>query len=180
MGPNSVEVSRPESVKLYSSNMRGVDKVDFLPSMYRSYRRSKKWTIRMMTHTVDLAVVNSWLEYKKDAASAGMRSKQILDLWEFRQLIAENFISSKKTPKSGRPRMTDEGTSKKKAKYGTKLIGELRYDKYDRFPEVDGKPDAARCKLELCKGKTRVYCIKCGVHLCLSENRNCCVALHDK
>lgn len=41
------QVPRPEAIRLYNTNMNGVDKHDFLLSISRSYVRSKKRTIRM-------------------------------------------------------------------------------------------------------------------------------------
>jgi len=58
-------VARPEIVKLYNKNMGGVDLLDQMVANYRIYIRSKKWTLRMIFHAIDLAVVNSWFEYKK-------------------------------------------------------------------------------------------------------------------
>jgi len=46
--------------------MGGVDKVDQLISYYRTFIRSKKWTMRIV-HAVDLIVTNCWIQYLKDA-----------------------------------------------------------------------------------------------------------------
>uniref|UniRef100_A0A3B4CEN1 PiggyBac transposable element-derived protein domain-containing protein n=1 Tax=Pygocentrus nattereri TaxID=42514 RepID=A0A3B4CEN1_PYGNA len=62
-----VMVSRPEVVKLYNDAMGGDDLLDQLVSLYRTEIRSKKWTLRMIKHAFDMAVVNSWLEYRLDA-----------------------------------------------------------------------------------------------------------------
>jgi hypothetical protein len=64
---NYEEVERPEVVQLYNKSMGGVDKMDQLISLYRTFIRSKKWTLRMICHVFDLAAANSWLQYKKDA-----------------------------------------------------------------------------------------------------------------
>jgi hypothetical protein len=45
-----------------------VDKLDFLITLYRTFIRSRKWTLKMFTHAVDMACANSWLEYKAKAA----------------------------------------------------------------------------------------------------------------
>ncbi|KAJ8966278.1 hypothetical protein NQ314_003646 [Rhamnusium bicolor] len=44
-----IQIPRPESVRRYNSSMGGVDKHDFLLSIYRSYVRSRKWTITHYT-----------------------------------------------------------------------------------------------------------------------------------
>eukprot|EP00102_Acyrthosiphon_pisum_P021760 XP_016658970.1 PREDICTED: piggyBac transposable element-derived protein 3-like isoform X2 [Acyrthosiphon pisum] len=59
-------INRPEIVKLYNQSMGGVDKHDQLVSYFRTFIKSRKWTLRMVTHAFDMATVNSWLEYKMD------------------------------------------------------------------------------------------------------------------
>jgi len=68
-----IQVPRPESVRIYNINMGGVDKADFLLSLYRSHVRSRKWTLRMISHACDVVLVNFWLEYRKKAESLGIR-----------------------------------------------------------------------------------------------------------
>jgi hypothetical protein len=63
-----IMVHRPEIVKLYNASMGGVDKIDQLISLYRTFIKSRKWPLRMISHAFDLAIVNSWLEYRRDAA----------------------------------------------------------------------------------------------------------------
>ena len=58
--------SRPEIIRTYNQSMGGVDRLDQLISLYRTFIRSKKWTQRMMTHAVDMSLALAWLEYKKD------------------------------------------------------------------------------------------------------------------
>lgn len=66
-GKKYLNVKRPEIVKLYNYSMGGVDLLDQMISLYRIYIRSRKWTLRLIFHAVDLAVVNSWFEYRRNA-----------------------------------------------------------------------------------------------------------------
>lgn len=52
-------VKQPEVIAKYNQSMGGVDKMDFLLSLYRTKIRSKKWTLRAIFHFVDLAVCNT-------------------------------------------------------------------------------------------------------------------------
>lgn len=56
-------VSRPEVVQKYNLNMGGVDKLDCMMSLYRTFIRSRKWTLRMFTHAIHLVCANTWFEY---------------------------------------------------------------------------------------------------------------------
>lgn len=176
-----VNIPRPEAVKCYNSNMGGVDKLDFLLSIYRSYVRSRKWTVRMITHAIDLASVNSWIEYKNMATSLGIPKKRILDLLGFRQEIAQNFILFKQAPKRGRPSAeTETPSSSKKGCYETRPFQDMRYDGYNHLPTYDEKKENSRCKMEDCKGKTHIFCTKCKVHLCILKGRNCFNKFHTR
>lgn len=178
-----VMIPRPESITLYNSNMGGVDKLDFLLSIYRSYTRSRKWTVRMITHAVDIALVNSWLEYKKEAQQIGVQPRKIMHLWDFRQSIAQYLILHKDPLNRGRPVNVLEKENvpnTKRMKTETRPISEQRYDNFGHFPQVDGKKESTRCKLENCRRKSRTFCIKCNVHLCLVSERNCFLKFHSK
>lgn len=104
-----ITVERPEIVKLYNSSMGGVDKSDQLISFYRTFIKSKKWTLRLITHAFDLVASNSWLQYKKDATELCLPKKKILDLLHFRLQLADELIRSTrkivtaKKSKVGRP-----------------------------------------------------------------------------
>lgn len=66
---------------------------------------------------------------------------------------------------------------KKRNKIEKKPSNEVRYDKIEHFPEMqDCVP--VRCKREDCHFKSRVFCIKCKVHLCLIQGRNCFKDFH--
>lgn len=62
-----VNIERPEIVTAYNASMDGVDKIDQLISYYRTFIRSRKWTLRMIVHAFDLVVANCWLQHLKDA-----------------------------------------------------------------------------------------------------------------
>lgn len=51
-----------------------------------------------------------------------------------------------------------------------------RFDDTGHYPVVDAHP--TRCKLEHCKLKSNVLCLKCNVHLCLKLGRNCFHQFH--
>lgn len=59
-----IQVQRPEVIKEYNSTMGGVDLYTRLIQFYRIKVKSKKWTLRLIFYAVDMAVTNSWLEYK--------------------------------------------------------------------------------------------------------------------
>ncbi|KAG0415924.1 hypothetical protein HPB47_006897 [Ixodes persulcatus] len=64
---NYISVKRPAVVKKYNESMGGVDKTDFLVSLYRTSIRSRKCTLRVIVHFFHRCVTNSWLEYRHHA-----------------------------------------------------------------------------------------------------------------
>ena len=61
-----IEITRPCLIDIYNDNMGGVDKLYHMIALYRIKTRTKKWTDRLIFHFVDFALVNAWLEYKRD------------------------------------------------------------------------------------------------------------------
>lgn len=182
-----VEVEVPEIVLQYNENMGGVDKFDQLISYYRVFIKSKKWTLRMITHGLDMAIVNSWFEYVRDAKASGVPKKNIMDMLNFRKSISNDLISVGQAVvnrrKRGRPSAEEQELPvpvvQRKKKEEVRPSPAVRKDTVDHLPQVDKKNDATRCKNKGCKGKTHVFCVKCNVHLCLSSNRNCYFDFHS-
>ncbi|XP_050065242.1 piggyBac transposable element-derived protein 3-like [Aphis gossypii] len=103
-----VYIDQPEIVGHYNNTMGGVDKHDQLVSLYRCFIKSKKWTLRMVSHAFEMAVSNSWLEYVNDAKQLKIKKKDTLDLLGFRMRLAKELILLGKTVitpsrKVGRP-----------------------------------------------------------------------------
>lgn len=63
--------------------------VIFSIAIYKTTICSRKWTLQMFTHTIDLVVKNAWLEYRCDATTKGIPKKETEDLIHFRQHLVE-------------------------------------------------------------------------------------------
>lgn len=87
-----VKVNRPEIIQKYNASMGGIDTADALIAFYRSKAKSRKWTVRMLFHAVNMTIVNSWLEYKRDMKLQGKPRKKILDLLHFRMEIGKLLV----------------------------------------------------------------------------------------
>lgn len=87
-----ISVERPEIVRLYNASMGGVDKIDQLISYYRIFMKSKKWTLRMIFHSIHMAISNSWLEYIEDCKLLSIPPKKRMDLLHFRLRLAHNLV----------------------------------------------------------------------------------------
>lgn len=179
-------VSRPEIVKLYNHSMGGVDLLDQMIGLYRIYIRSRKWTLRLIFHAVDFAIVNSWFEYKQDCNRLNIPKKSQLDLLNFRLRLAEGLIKVGNTIQNKRGRPSGSGTPELprqkllKRNEEVRPIPEVQHDSTDHLPQLDGCKEGKRCKNVKCNKKTHFYCDKCRVHLCIKKDRNCFVIFHRK
>jgi len=166
-----VSVEYPEVVYLYNKSMGGVDKHDQLVSYYRTFIKSKKWALRMIFHVFDMAVVNSWLEYKKYAMDLEISSKDIMDLIYFKQRLAESLIRIG-TNQSGRFSSSSINITVPKQKcVNKKPLEEVRKNQLSHYPENDDRVEAIRCKFEDCTGRTHVYCVKYNCHFCFTKKK---------
>lgn len=66
----------------------------------------------------------------------------------------------------------------KRNKTEKKPTNSIRFDSKGHFPDFDKSDNATRCKNENCKFKTRLFCTKCNIHLCLTPSRNCFKNFH--
>lgn len=186
-----IEIERPEIVRVYNKSMGGVDRMDQNVSYYRIFIRSRKWTLRMVTHAFDIALCNSWIQYKKDADYMSIPKNKVMDLMKFREEVAEGLIKYKKPPtpkRKGRPPASSneeepEKTETVKRKNVDSCVpgDAVRLDGFHHFPIFDDRKYATKCKNKLCTNRrTHIYCSKCEVHLCLDKTSNCFKQFHTK
>lgn len=114
-----ISIDRPQVVQEYNINMGGVDLMNQMISYYRIFIRSKKWTLRMVTHFIDFSVIQSWIEYKMDCQKLGVR------------ITLDDLRSKRVRGEKSRERRTDEN---------------IRYDGYQHVPDHSEK--RMRCKFE--------------------------------
>ncbi|XP_043217168.1 piggyBac transposable element-derived protein 3-like [Amphibalanus amphitrite] len=88
-----IAVSRPAVVRLYNRSMGGVDLLDRMVSYYRTSARTKKWTVRVILHMLDVTATNCWIEYKNELERTGHgERKDMLQMMDFKLRLAEQLI----------------------------------------------------------------------------------------
>lgn len=176
-----VEVERPASVRLYNKHKGGVDLNDFLVSLYRIKLKTKKWSVKVIFHFTDLALVNSWLNYKQDCKKAGCEKSQVLCLLDFRMQVAEALIKgSQERKRRGRPSKDASDPPAYHHRAAVQIPGpDIRFDQEGHWPDPQVMANSARCRLSECKSKSQVQCSKCKVFLCLKAGRNCFRDFHN-
>jgi hypothetical protein len=181
-----VHVNRPEVIKLYNASMGGVDKMDFLIQLYRIFIRSRKWTLRVIFHFVSIAINNSWLEYQRDADVLGLSKKKRPDLYSWTFQIAEALCKtgiSTCQRKRGRPSDAEispvqQPAKKHKYKCDLRPVADVQHDATGHWPSIGDVQQ--RCKNPGCDLRSKFFCMKCNVHLCLKQTNNCFTDFHTK
>ncbi|XP_045457146.1 uncharacterized protein LOC123667234 [Melitaea cinxia] len=84
-----VAIPCPKVIKEYNAHMGSVDLLDSFIGRYHITMKSRKWTMRLFYHFLDLAVINSWVMFKKVNNIKG--NDQLLDLGTFRLELAETL-----------------------------------------------------------------------------------------
>jgi hypothetical protein len=159
--------------------------------LYRSRLRSKKYYFRIFTHILDMAVINSWLLYRramkqrnevqgnevegKDGTATDSISR-VISLADFKFEIADVCIRMGQHTEVKRGRPSSEiqkaiEAKKSRSRTATHPPQDVRLDKCDHWPDFSAT--RLHCKLPGCESQTRAKCNKCNVPLCCNTDKNC-------
>jgi len=182
---NHVQVTRPAVIKAYNQHMGGVDLIDILISLYCINVRSKKYYMKIISHLIDLSLVNAWLLYRRHCSQINVPKKRMMSLLTFRVNAAEALLKSAPPAppaKRGRPSsksLSDENNSSTLQRAAPNPVPStsVRFDKYDHWLVQIEK---GRCRNSGCTGYTRISCSKCELRLCLNEKNNCFKDYHNE
>ena len=187
-----VNVNCPAIVKEYNEHMGGVDLFDMLMSLYKVDHKSTTWYRRIFLWALNLAVINGWLVYRRHANQLMLPGREQMDLIHFTASISEALVQQNKLPptvarRRGRPTSAasqvssdttsdggDRPAQPKKRSFLAPAGNSARYDYVGHLP-AHSEPKQ-RCKL--CRSYVRMKCVKCGVHLCITKDKNCFIDYH--
>lgn len=88
------DVTAPKTIAYYNKHMGGVDILDQSMEYYRTFMKTRKWTLKVILHFFDLAVCNAWRLYKLECAAAKIPSNKVMDLLEFRMQVADGLTNT--------------------------------------------------------------------------------------
>ena len=147
-----ISVCQPRIVKVYNNTMGGVDRADQNVSAYRITMRTKKWWWPLFAYTLDLAIQNGWLLYRKTPSW----QHRPLDLLAFRRDVVRVYLMRHAQPaRMGRPGRPQALTQR--------VPEEVRLDNRGHF--FADSPTQRRCAN--CRKNTTKQCTKCdvGIHI---------------
>ena len=193
-----VEVNCPDIVYQYNQSMGGTDLYDMFMALYRIDRKSRVWYIRIFFWVLSSCVVQGWILYKRDCEALQIPERNRLDLLDFTNSIGEALLKCdtvvpSDVRKRGRPRMDQEvqepevqdpgvqvTTPKKRLYRRIHVPDEVRYDCLNHWPQIlsNTEDEVTRKRCVVCSKKSRTYCTKCEVSLCIKRNENCFIKYH--
>lgn len=176
-----IDVPAPKIIQQYNQHMGGVDILDQQMEYYRTFIKTKKWTLKVIIHFLDLALVNSWRLYKNDCVANGYSRKDTLTLLDFRFSVADTLTNF---PEQDRRNDVDDSENEpppiNRQYRPIRPSQGKRYDGYDHLAVFDDIKAPRSCMMEGCHSRSKIKCSKCAVYLCLSRNQNCFQFYHLK
>lgn len=165
-----VAVRRPAVIAKYNKYMGGVDMCDRMISYHKMETRTRRWNFRVISHFIDLALSNCWIQHRVE------RPQSKMQLYDFRLSVALSLISCIDSSDS-----SDSDTAPpKRGRVSALPAVASRVTSAKHLPVACNLKNSARCRKEGCKGKTRIKCEKCNVFLCLSTGKNCFKEFHTR
>ena len=176
-----VAVKRPAIIRQYNSKMGGVDLCDRMLAYYRIKTRTKKWTVHVIMHFIDLALVNSWILYQRDAKVLKLPRKDVYQFLPFKLDVAQTYLAAvddEAVHSSGDT--SDEEPPAKRRRTRTVEIPAVpqRTAAAKHLPEMTEVNNSMRYRMHGCRGKSKVRCVACNIFLCMRADRNCFLKFH--
>ena len=172
-----VDIDCPNVINEYNKHMGGVDHMDSLIGRYKIPWKTSKYTNRLFTHLLDVAMVNAYILFHK---INNPDPKEIqYQLPNFRSQVAQVLCTLQGTSKGrGRPRIPTQQSNSYKTYFPP---ADIRFDGIEHFPQfLPREGGKTSCKNTGCTSQTQVKCIKCNIHLCFSQKNNCFYNFHHK
>ncbi|GAB0099758.1 hypothetical protein DMENIID0001_156450 [Sergentomyia squamirostris] len=164
-----LSIDCPNMVKIYNTNMKGVDQMDQKKVYYEHDRKSAtKFYLRLFFDLMDISLGNACVIYNQMAAERNIE-KQLSTL-EFRQEVVRSLIGEFR----GRNRVAPKLTPKVLPSHLSASIDHciIHDDKRRRCVQCYKSTEE--------DVKTNCKCETCGVHLCFTKARNCFQEYHTK
>ncbi|KAG6465036.1 hypothetical protein O3G_MSEX014896 [Manduca sexta] len=162
-----IDVNQPLAIANYNRNIGGVDILDQSVEYSRTFMKTKNELLSFI-HFLDLAVADYWHKYKMDCTAATIHCGQVIDLLEFKLLVAEGLMCSLNRTK--RIQADDEDNENRDVNCRSERyrpanppLEPKRYSRYEHFPEFDEIVSPRSCRMDGCETRSTIRCGKCDV-----------------
>ncbi|XP_029926608.1 piggyBac transposable element-derived protein 4-like isoform X3 [Myripristis murdjan] len=154
-GNERVTIPRPTAITEYNKYMGGVDTSDQMLWTNSVHRKTRRWTMTVFQHLLDVAITNSYIIHKeiRKSQQRGYMTRQT-----FQEQLCAQLLG---VPLNARPVRTPS-----QGHFPVPVSDGQGHDRSQRA-------SMGRQRCTLCKRSTPWRCGKCGVGLCLQLDRNC-------
>lgn len=176
-----IEVTCPDMIKKYNEYMGGVDVCDQMMEAYRSWHKTRKWPVKTIMHLFDMAMVNSWYEYRQACERKNVRKADVMDFLDFKICVSD-FLLGGPTRKRTREDCEEIAEMPATSQYQPAPIPTVdkRCDGYNHWPICDSLRAPRCCRMVGCTSRSKVRCTKCNVYLCSTKDKHCFYAFHNE
>ena len=145
---------------------------DRMISYHKMVIRTRRWNSLVIAHLIDLALSNCWIQHRIDHPESKMQ------LYDFRLVVGLNLISCESTNSSSDSDPDDAPLARGRIIPLPAIASRITSAKH--LPVACDMKNAARCRREGCKAKTRTKCEKCDMFLCVSTGKSCFKDVHTR
>lgn len=174
-----VMVKRPEVIKEYNSKMGGVDMADRLLAVCPARTRTRKWTVRFVSHMIDLSITNSWIQFRNNELKNNVPRKRVQQLRFYKMEFGEKLIECNSMPAITELQEENIASIKRPGRPGAIAIPSNMKRRYGALHLPSVLPKQQRCRNEGCNSRSTIFCTFCQVALCLTKDRKCFVSFHS-
>ena len=125
-------VDRPAIIQEYNKFMGGIDLMDSFLAKYRFRTKSRRWYLYLFWHFLMIALINSWLVYRRDCELLQIPKKTVMKRRIFQAQVASALIESQLVKRRGRP--SDVPVQMPPRKMGKALCPDVRKDGCGHWP----------------------------------------------
>jgi hypothetical protein len=197
-----VEIACPNLIGAYNKNMGGVDKNDMLMALYRMKMKGRKWYKRLFFHMVDLCIVNAWtilrqttsprlplVTFKLEVAVALLKAEMLHHPMAAPVPRIPTRAGAGAGADAGEGEADDESSDDDDMVVvrrpvtapdtSTRVVNSaVRYDMVGHLVRKGGGDNPKTCKMEECKRRSKWFCNKCKVYLCIDGKTDCFFKFH--
>lgn len=166
-GREKIPIPCPSCICDYNRYMGGVDLADQQLSYYSlTQRRTIKWWKKVFWRLIDIAIINSWIVFRSNNSHSKIRSQRDFRLVLVGQLV-QPLLDLKASPDCPQVLLSHKG--RKASSTDKRLLGKhfaYKASTRDRCRVCSKRKSSTGKKLDT---KTKNFCPKCDVFLCLGD-----------
>jgi hypothetical protein len=187
-GYAKIKIIRPTHVRYYNKGMGGTDGFDASIARYRIYLSTKRWPHRVILHFLNASIINAHILFKL-TQKIDRKHESYTKLGFMTKLMTQILSSDVATKASAKLQKSDRSKSQSTSvipRLSTLRHSEIRLEgqHFGCAVPMSNKSDRFKgqmyCRWPGCNTRTRGFCMRCNIPLCLTlvNNTTCFEKFH--